>query len=412
MFAENGSSILMPYLLGLVKGDLNNVEGTLSETTFAFLSKTGISSSVNASTIHPDSVAVLNIHHPIFKYDQSCGPKGTQTIMSILEDWKTEDNIKGVILDFNSGGGQVSGTPELAEYVSNYSKPIVSYTNDVVGSAAYYIASGADYFIANKHADYIGSIGVMMHSVNMEGVLLKAGATINELYSELSPDKNKASRDLKEGNSKTIIKEFLNPLATDFHTDTKKYRPSISEKALKGGVFRPKEALSEGLIDEIGTMQTAIDKVFELSAKNFQPKKTKMSYKKIEAAIGAEFEASEIKDGILLSENQAKKVDETLAALEISAKTETDKAEALGSQLADLNTVNTTIVEEVNTSLKLEGDAKVTDVKGAIEALNTEISNLNAGPGDVHTTGKKIEEENHGMPEYVNTSSSIYNPKS
>lgn len=363
MFANNGESALYPFLFNIING-VSQPTGTLQTTEYFFQGVSGMRSGTNPEDLPSlDSVAVLKVHHPIFKYNQFCGPQGTQTMINTLEEWKNETSIKGVVLDLNSPGGQVSGTAEFAEYIANYPKPIVSFTKDLIGSAAYYIASASKSIIAHKHADFIGCIGTMMKSINIEGVLEKKGATIHELYSDLSPEKNKQSRALKNGDPKPLISEILNPMAQQFHNDVKAYRPQVSEKALKGDIFSPASALEEGLIDEIGTLKDAIDKVLELSKNNKSQKQTTMSqeFTRIQAALGMEsaFEMNE--NGVFINQEQLQTIEDLLDA----------NATAIDGAPEAIETAVTEATEPLNARIaELEGQ----DTEAVTAAIDTALA--------------------------------------
>jgi protease-4 len=303
MFAQNSETSLYPFLFDIINSNHDTSKNLLSETRYSYVSDTGM----QIKSAAQDKVAVLQIHHPIFKYDQFCGPQGTQTMMARLEEWKSEPSIIGVVLNFNSGGGQVTGTAEFAEYLYNYSKPVVAFTKDLLGSAAYYIAAGTDHIVTHKHADFIGCIGTMVKQVNIDGILKQQGATINEFYADLSPEKNKQSRALDNGDPKPMIEEILNPMAQKFHDDLKTYRPGISAKALKGDIFTPENALEHGLVDTIGTLADAIDKVFELSEEQKSKKiqnKMNTNFPNIQEVLNMDGNFESTDNGVYLNEEQ------------------------------------------------------------------------------------------------------------
>src|SRR5690606_27539836 len=134
-----------------------------------------------------------------------------------MQNMLNESNCAGVVLDIDSGGGQVSGTPEFHDVVKNASKPVVSYTDGLMCSAAYYIGSAASYIVANKRADAIGSIGVMIHFVDLTGYYEKKGAKVITEYATKSTEKNKAYEELIKGNPDEYIKKELDPINEDFH---------------------------------------------------------------------------------------------------------------------------------------------------------------------------------------------------
>ena len=398
MFTDNGKNQLLPFLLSMIDTSEKSVKSSLPETSHYFLFQNGLKSNLNHSDpISNDTVGVINIHHPIFKYDQECGPKGTQSIMNMMEKWKNESHIKGVVLDVNSSGGQASGTSEFAEYIDNYSKPVVTFTKDIIGSAAYYFASSSDAIIAHKYADFIGCIGSMFYSVNMEGILEKKGAIINEFYADISPDKNKQSRELKNGNERPLIEHILNPSAQQFQDDVKKYRPQISELALKGDIFSPSVALSEGLIDEIGTLESAIDKVFELAKKasnnngNINKlkinKMSKLNVPLIEAVIGSSFSQGENETGVLLTDQQVLAIENNLAKNNTMISNASAKEKISDEKTTKLENENTTVTTAIQNALIKAGvnnAAEMTNEQG-IESLSALITEYGSQDGEVAT---------------------------
>jgi protease-4 len=343
MFTDNSKTVLYPFLFSLIKGNTYFNKETLNTTTLSYLNASGNKSDSNNFNSNEKSVVLLNVHHPIFKYDQTCGPKGTQTIIQMMEAWKNENSIAGVLFDVNSGGGQASGNSEFAEYLNTYPKPTGVYTNDTIGSAAYYFSAGSKFIVANKHADFIGCIGTMYSKLNVEGILLKKGATLQEFYSDLSPEKNLQSRELKKGNEKPLIEKFLNPHASKFHSDLKKYRPQISEKALKGDVFSPEEALENGLIDEIGTLQTAIDKVFALAkaTSNSNINSNNMSKEikapSIQNALGYETPFQSNENGVFLQEAELDTLETALTTANTNVTNITAEKETAETSVSDAN---------------------------------------------------------------------------
>lgn len=367
MFSGESKNIMMPFLLNIINGTNNEV--SLNPTKLLSASIQGDLSPINISAPYSNEkkVGIIQVHHPIFKYDQTCGPKGTQTIMNILESWKTDDSIIGVVMDYNSGGGQVSGTREAARYIFDYTKPVVSYTNDVCGSAAFYMYAAGDYHLVNQYADLVGCIGTMWYSIDLEGVIEKNGGKVNELYSDLSPEKNIHSRALKSGDAKVLIEKMLNPDAATFHADIKEFMPSISEKALKGDVFLPEEALNEGLADSFGTLQDAIDKVFELANQssnlNTNINMTTKSLPRVEAVLGLEASLALTENGSYLNEEQ-------LSTIEASLDTALNENANLQTQLTDAQNAQTTAVDAVQTQLT-EAQNSLNTVTASVDAIMT-----------------------------------------
>ena len=401
MFTEDNHSVLLPYLLNILNGGNSELLDQLESTTHAFMTFVNGRISFNED-IEENSVVLLNVHHPIFKYDQTCGPKGTQSIIKMLDSWKDNKNVLGVVFDYFTGGGQVSGTSECANYIFNYPKPTVAFTKDTVGSAGYYMFAASNYTIAHPKADFIGSIGTMFLKVDTQGIIEKQGGKILEIYSDLSPEKNRVSRELKEGNEKPLIESILNPFAQQFHDEIKTFRPQISEKALKGDVFNPEDALSEGLIDQLGTLEDAINKVIELSNNNKSKTQNNMSTQRerIQAVLGLEEPLATTDNGSYLNEAQLDSIEEQLTANADTIATLTAQLEeAQNASSEDLQVAQTTI-EGIETSVNSMLEEAGLDVQGTLDekvdslsAKVTEMANADgAAPTKVKTKEKSAAE--------------------
>ncbi|MDO6813810.1 head maturation protease, ClpP-related [Tenacibaculum soleae] len=221
----------------------------------------------------------------------------------------------------------------------------------------------------------------------------------------------------------------------------------------KDNYFTAKEAKEEGFADilisnESESLPENIDNLspdalmkhyakmnFVLDTTTPTPKKTvpmNKSYKAIEAVLGTAFEVDENRTGLLLTEEEAGKVEGKLASLQTENNTVTQanativdnvntslqlkgdaKVTDVAGAFAALNTklANTAIVDEVNTSLELEGDAKVTDVATAFTAMKNKIAELGGEAGDMHTNLGEGKQEGKKMPSYVDLECSIYKIK-
>lgn len=313
---EYGRSYV-PMVLNMIQGNIKIQPGKKEE--WAFLQSSSSikgASDVSSSDISEDFVLMINMKSPIYKYDQQCGPRGTKSILKLMASYESSPYCKGVVLDIDSGGGQVSGTPELYEFIKSYSKPVVAYTDGLLCSAAYYIASACDYIISNKNADAIGSIGTMIFFINVEGMYEKLGATVVEEYATKSTDKNKAFRELKSGKPDKYIKEQLDPITDTFHENVKAARPEINEEVFTGKVYNPSESLELNLIDQLGSLNDAVEKVNSLAKTKEKNKSNDMSKKidapAIQGVLGYSEPLGGNENGVFLQEQEVQKINESL----------------------------------------------------------------------------------------------------
>lgn len=413
----------LPLVFNMLSG--NSIATKVKEEVILSLqTKAGLYTSEGEEESDKNSrVAVISIKNPITKYSQWCGPAGTKSMMNQMDRLKTDDAVAGVVLDIDSGGGQVYGTPEFYDYLKDFPKPVVSYTDGLMCSAAYYIGSAASHIVANKRAEAIGSIGAYAQFLDVAGYYEKLGAKVHTIYATKSTEKNKAYREALDGKYESYIKTELDPIVETFHADMKASRSNLSEEVFKGATWSGPDALEKGLVDELGTIKTAIDKVFELAETNntktnINTQHTTMdkSFPKLETALNMEAGFESTDAGVFLNEEQLETVENHITQLEAAANNELDLRTAAETRATNLETAataaataNTTIVGEVNASLGLEGDEAVTDVAGAFAALNSHIAVLGKQPGDTHTKTKKKEDEDSKFA-YLDFDSPLYQP--
>ena len=352
-------------------------------------------------------VAVINIKQPIQKFSSYYG-LGSKSFINILQNLAMDDSVFGVVLDIDSGGGQVYGTGEFYDYIKAYPKPTVAYTDGYMCSAAYYLGNACNYIVANKRADHIGSIGAYASMVNFSGVFEKLGAKVYEVYSSKSPNKNAEYRALmNDGDEKPYIENILDPIVNTFHADMLAARPNLNTETLKGGTWNGEQALLMGLVDENGNLSTAINRVFELADKNVNSKKMSKEYKKIEGAIGASFAEGATENGLLLTEAEADAVETSLSTLSANLETANAAAADLQTTIDATEVANADFVVQANEALELSGDEAITDVAGAFAAYKAKIEVLGAAPGAEHTKIKNNEDKDKPHA-YVDFDSPIY----
>ena len=188
-----------------------------------------------------------------------------KTVADILEQLEANDAVKAIVLDINSGGGDVNGLFELTEYIQSIEKPIFAFTSGNLASASYAIASATDKIYATPSAS-IGSVGVFMAFIDDSGYLAKNGIKEITFYGQNSEKKN-LDPESKEG--KEVYQAEVNELERMLIENIAKYRGVSTEKVLSdfghGLMFFGNEALSRGMID--GVVST-FDEVMDIINSN------------------------------------------------------------------------------------------------------------------------------------------------
>lgn len=134
-------------------------------------------------SVSPEGAAIIPVRGTLVQrnglhpYSGMTGYDGIRCkFLHAMED----DGVKGIVLDIDSPGGEVSGVFDLADtiYAARGAKPIWAILNEAAFSAAYCLASAAD-TITVPRTGGAGSIGVIAMCVDMSAALDKAGIVVN-----------------------------------------------------------------------------------------------------------------------------------------------------------------------------------------------------------------------------------------
>jgi ClpP class serine protease len=211
-----------------------------------------------------DSISLIPIIGPVMKHDSWC-ESGTKTRAKQLLEADANNNIQGHIILLDTPGGETQACELMSEAIKQCTKPVYAVVDGLCASAGMWIAAGCARVYASSKTDIIGCIGTVSTLVDYSGALEKAGIKIHEVYSTLSPEKNKESRDALAGDYTTLLKNIIDPLTEVFHSHLKSSRPNINVEALKGATYVADKAIEMGLVDELGGINSAINHMFEFN---------------------------------------------------------------------------------------------------------------------------------------------------
>ena len=205
---------------------------------------------------------MIPIRGPLLKYDGACQEPGSMTLSSWVQQADAAPNISGILLVFDTPGGQVDGTQTLVDALGKSSKTTVAYVQDgMMCSAGYWIASACDHLLASQSTDVIGSIGVLTSFYDFRESLKTMGITYHEVYAPQSSDKNIEYREALAGNYGPLERD-LSFLAEQFISSVRRYRGDKINTSIAnpftGKTFFAQQALSIGLIDGICSLEHAI----------------------------------------------------------------------------------------------------------------------------------------------------------
>ncbi len=194
-----------------------------------------------------------------------------QVIKDIVAAAK-DPEIAGIILFIDNNGGSTGSYSVLHDIIKKITdiKPIVSLIGSAALSGGYWASSAADYIIAHNCSD-IGSIGVYYSVTKLKNakqvkdieaeleVELFFAGEFKAYWHEYGKDLSEKQRTYIQSHVDTIYKKFL-----DIVVENRRLDLSNSKEWAEGKSFIAQQALSLGLIDEIGTIFEAEKKMLEL----------------------------------------------------------------------------------------------------------------------------------------------------
>lgn len=208
--------------------------------------------------IDRDGIATIHILGPLgkglSKMEQACGATSFEQIRSDYAE-AISKGARGLLLEFDSPGGTVGGTPELADMIASKPLPTVAYTEDLMASCAYYLAAGADAIVASQSAS-VGSIGVYIPWVDSSARYAAAGLRPDPIVNTGGDLKAIGFGGRLTEAQRAHLQEDVDQSFADFKAHVTLHR-AVPDSAMRGHVLSGKAALGANLIDRIGDMQTA-----------------------------------------------------------------------------------------------------------------------------------------------------------
>jgi len=189
-------------------------------------------------------------------------------VKKIIKQIQKHKDIKAVVLRINSPGGSALESELIYQQLLKLKRdyPLVVSMGGTAASGGYYISCAGDYIIADP-GTLTGSIGVIGLIPEMSGLGKKIGVRSQTLkYGKfagaLSPleQYDPALIESLKRSSTATYNEFKQRVMT-----ARKISPETIEAVAEGRIFSAEDALTNNLIDEIGTLDKAIAKAAGLA---------------------------------------------------------------------------------------------------------------------------------------------------
>jgi protease-4 len=181
-----------------------------------------------------------------------------------LKEYGNRSGVKSVVVRINSPGGGVAASQEIYEAIKKFrsktDKKVVVSMSSVAASGGYYIACGADKIFANP-GTVTGSIGVIAEWYNYGDLLRWAKMQNVVIKSGDFKDAGSATRPLTD-EERAYFQSLIGDMYDQFVAavaESRNLQKDQVSKLADGRVYTGQQALKYGLVDELGTLQDAID---------------------------------------------------------------------------------------------------------------------------------------------------------
>lgn len=186
---------------------------------------------------------------------------GSDTINEAIKEAREDDSVKAIILRIDTGGGSVFASDLIWRelILTKEKKPLIVSMGDVAASGGYYISVPADVIVAEP-GTITGSIGIITGKFSFNGLYdrlgirketLKRGknADIYTIYNAFTDEQ----REIINRQMGELYGDFVNKVA-----DGRKMNRESVESIAQGRVWTGRQAKESGLVDELGSLQSAI----------------------------------------------------------------------------------------------------------------------------------------------------------
>ena len=207
----------------------------------------------------PYNLAKIELSGPIMDVSQ---------VLNEIKKASKDEKIKGVLFVVDSPGGAVAPSVEVSYAIKELKKkkPVVVYASGILASGSYYASIWANEIVANP-GSMVGSIGVIMEGADLSGLMSKIGIKTQTVqagkYKKVgTPDRAWKPYEVAELNK--VIQDTYDM----FTEDVAKARKLDLKKRdfwANAHIFTARQAKKAGLVDEVGVMETAKEKLLALS---------------------------------------------------------------------------------------------------------------------------------------------------
>jgi protease-4 len=217
---------------------------------------------LNGTDIQAENVAVIVASGEITFGSPAPGKIGSESTGGLLRQALNDDSVKAVVLRVDSPGGSSFASDIIAGEVAalqEAGKPVVASMSSLAASGGYWISVGADKIFASP-ATITGSIGIFGMLPTYQRTLDAVGVGVDGVGSTIWTGEFRLDREMSE-HAKQLFQIIIDDGYDDFISLVASYRgmdKDAVDDIAQGRVWTGIDALHNGLIDELGSLDDAV----------------------------------------------------------------------------------------------------------------------------------------------------------
>jgi signal peptide peptidase SppA len=175
------------------------------------------------------------------------GATDTEAVTDAVNEAAANPSVQAVLLDIDSPGGSVCGTPELAQAVADLSrqKYVYAFTSGQMCSAAYWVASQCDAIYMTPGAR-VGSIGVIASALDTSEALRGQGIKVEVFAAGKYKSLGTSGVPLTD-EQRDWLQRSVEEIAAEFRAAVLARGRRIPDEAMEGQTFSAKAAMRSNL---------------------------------------------------------------------------------------------------------------------------------------------------------------------
>mgnify|MGYP005623438195 CR=1 FL=1 len=224
----------------------------------------------------PNYIGSIVLRGPIYSDDSSSEFDPDVITPDMVETFTYEAldrGVEGLIFDISSPGGGVYPTDYIVDFLKGIDIPKIAFVREMAASGGYWIASACDEIIANRPTSMVGSISVIKSVRNyskpakffgIEEQVFKSGKfkDFGNPFREITKEEIKREQEEIDFLHKYFVESIIENRGFDENG------AKVLNDVANGLTYLAGEALNYGLIDGIGSFDSAVMRIQQLCGIN------------------------------------------------------------------------------------------------------------------------------------------------